>query len=412
MLLTSKKPSPSFALFWRPFRIYWGGTLPARIGEWADFIVLNWAVLQLSRSPLDLGVLNVCRLLPIFLFSWLGGMLADRLPRRQVLAASLLGMAGSTLAIAWLLHEPSSLIWLLAAVFVRSVFMAIETAVRNAYIADLVPGAALSSAISLHTAALHIGKIIGPAMAGWGLSSLGGVLLLIIYSAMLVIAAFAVLSLEESRPRRPAARPTNSGKGEAICYIKRTPLVRALLLLSIIPMTFGFAYSAVTPLLVDALANGDAGDFALLLSVSSAGALLGTTWLSFRPVEAIGKWLIISLLAFSLSLLLWIVSFEHQLLCLAAMALAGLTGQLYRTLCRLAVQLTVPDQLRGRIMSIALMDRGFIPLGTLLLTTLAEYVGAKVAGYAMGWLCLLCVLAFWRRKELWNISTGGRTWND
>ncbi|AMX84632.1 hypothetical protein GS3922_13800 [Geobacillus subterraneus] len=412
MLLTSKKPSPSFALFWRPFRIYWGGTLPARIGEWADFIVLNWAVLQLSRSPLDLGVLNVCRLLPIFLFSWLGGVLADRLPRRQVLAASLLGMAGSTLAIAWLLHEPSSLIWLFAAVFVRSVFMAIETAVRNAYIADLVPGAALSSAISLHTAALHIGKMFGPAAAGWWLASMDGAPLLVVYSALLIAAALAVSSLEDGRPRRPAVRPAEGDKGEAIRYIRDTPLIRALLALSLIPMTFGFAYSAVTPLLVDALAKGDAGDFALLLSVSSAGALLGTAWLSFRPVEAVGKWLIVSLLAFSLSLLLWIVSFEHQLLCLAAMALAGLTGQLYRTLCRLAVQLTVPDQLRGRIMSIALMDRGFIPLGTLLLTAIAEYAGAKTAGYAMGWLCLLCVLAFWRRKELWNISTGGRTWND
>ncbi|QIZ66545.1 MFS transporter [Geobacillus subterraneus] len=412
MLLTSKKPSPSFALFWRPFRIYWGGTLPARIGEWADFIVLNWAVLQLSRSPLDLGVLNVCRLLPIFLFSWLGGVLADRLPRRQVLAASLLGMAGSTLAIAWLLHEPSSLIWLFAAVFVRSVFMAIETAVRNAYIADLVPGAALSSAISLHTAALHIGKMFGPAAAGWWLASMDGAPLLVVYSALLIAAALAVSSLEDGRPRRPAVRPAEGDKGEAIRYIRDTPLIRALLALSLIPMTFGFAYSAVTPLLVDAFAKGDAGDFALLLSVSSAGALLGTAWLSFRPVEAVGKWLIVSLLAFSLSLLLWIVSFEHQLLCLAAMALAGLTGQLYRTLCRLAVQLTVPDQLRGRIMSIALMDRGFIPLGTLLLTAIAEYAGAKTAGYAMGWLCLLCVLAFWRRKELWNISTGGRTWND
>ncbi|OQP05679.1 hypothetical protein B1690_12545 [Geobacillus sp. 46C-IIa] len=412
MLLTSKKPSPSFALFWRPFRIYWGGTLPARIGEWADFIVLNWAVLQLSRSPLDLGVLNVCRLLPIFLFSWLGGVLADRLPRRQVLAASLLGMAGFTLVIAWLLCEPSLLIWLFAAVFVRSVFMAIETAVRNAYIADLVPGAALSSAISLHTAALHIGKMFGPAAAGWWLASMDGVPLLVVYSAMLIIAALAVSSLEDGRPRRPAVRPAEGDKGEAIRYIRDTPLIRALLALSVIPMTFGFAYSAITPLLVDALAKGDAEDFALLLSVSSAGALLGTTWLSFRPVKAVGKWLIVSLLAFSLSLLLWIVSFEHQLLCLAAMALAGLTGQLYRTLCRLAVQLTVPDQLRGRIMSIALMDRGFIPLGTLLLTAIAEYAGAKTAGYAMGWLCLLCVLAFWRRKELWNISTGGRTWND
>ncbi|MGP3561863.1 MFS transporter [Geobacillus sp. BK01] len=412
MLLIWKKPSPSFALFWRPFRVYWAGTLPARIGEWADFIVLNWAVLQLSRSPLDLGVLHACRLLPIFLFSWLGGVLADRLPRRHVLAASLLGMAASTLAIAWLLHEAFSFVWLLAAVLVRSVFMAVETAARNAYIAHLVPSAALSSAISLHTAALHIGKIAGPAAAGWWLASMDGIPLLVVYSAMLVVAALAVSFLKEGGPHQPAARSAGSDKGEAIRYIKGTPLIQALLALSIIPMMFGFAYSAITPLLVEALSEGGAGDFALLLSVSSVGALLGTIWLSFRPVEAVGKWLIVSLLAFSLSLLLWIVSFEHKWLCLAAMALAGLTGQLYRTLCRLAVQLTVPDRLRGRIMSIALMDRGFIPLGTLLLTAVAEYAGVKTAGYAMGGLCLLCVLIFWRRKELWNISTGGRTWND
>ncbi|MED4879007.1 MFS transporter, partial [Anoxybacillus geothermalis] len=329
-----------------------------------------------------------------------------------VLAVSLLGMAGATLAIAWLLHERRPLSWLFAAVFFRSAFMAIETAARNAYIADLAPGAALSSAISLHTAALHIGKIIGPAAAGWWLASTDGALLLVIYSVALVVAAAAVSSSQGSRPRRPAARPAGN-EGEAVRYIKGTPLIRALLILSIIPMMFGFAYSAVAPILVEALAKGDAGDFAFLLSVSSVGALLGTVWLSIRSVEATGKWLIMSLLAFSLSLLLWVALFEHRLFCLLAIGSVGLTGQLYRTLCRVAIQQAVPDQLRGRVMSIALMDRGFIPLGTLMLTALAEYAGARAAGYAMGVICFLSALAFWRRQDVWNISaTGGRTWND
>jgi MFS family permease len=399
------KADSSFALKSPLFRLYMLGSLPSRVGEWMDFVALNWAVLQFSSSPLHLGILNACRLVPIFLFSLPGGMLADRFDRRSLLVGVQAVMMIVTFVLAFFLYNEAPFIWILLAVVLRSIFMALETSIRNSYMPSLVPPSSLSSAIALHTAGLHIGRILGPAVAGWLLTYMETFSLLILYGFTLFISLISLLALKEDMPtKRKKQLEPSIGIREGLQYVKETPLVQSLLLLAVVPMVFGFPYSSVIPLFVQELMKREAEGFATLLSISSMGALLGTISLSVFSVGAIGKWLISSLLGFGGTLLMFMFVADNFLFASTAMFFIGITSQVYRTLSRTAIQTTVPDGLRGRIMSIALMDRGFIPLGTIIITSLAERFGVFIAGIVMGAGCIGCTLfVLLQRKELWKL---------
>jgi MFS transporter, DHA1 family, staphyloferrin A biosynthesis exporter len=399
------KQNSSFALKHSAFRLYLLGNLPNRIGEWMDFVALNWAVLQFSGSPLLLGIVNACRLVPIFLFSLPGGILADRYNRRFLLIGAQATIMLFTFILAYFIDNGAQMKWVLIAVTLRSIFMALETSIRNSYIPNLVPSFSLSSAIALHTAGLHIGRIIGPAVAGWLLAYIEISALFVLYGFTLFGSILSLLLLKgDVSAERKKQVKSSSQIGEGLRYIKETPIVQSLLVLAIIPMIFGFPYSSVIPLFVQELMEKGPEGFAMLLSISSIGALLGTIWLSVFHINSIGKWLISSVFGFGGTLLIFMFVTDHLLLASAAMFFIGITGQVYRTLSRTSLQMNVPDHLRGRIMSIALMDRGFIPLGTIMITLIAEQFGVVTAGIIMGAGCAVCpLLVLLQRKELWKI---------
>jgi MFS transporter, DHA1 family, staphyloferrin A biosynthesis exporter len=399
------KETSKFALRYPTFRLYFAGSFPSRIGEWMDFVAINWAVLQLTHSPIHLGMVNACRLVPIFLCSLPGGMLADRYDRRKLLIYVHLGMMVFTFVLAALFHYGSPLVWIMMTVAFRAIFMAMETSIRNAYIPNLIPPSSISSAIAIHTSGIHIGRILGPAAAGWLLTVGGCSFIIAIYGLTLAITLFSLCSLEKGvSPAQKSKRISLDGMKEALIYIKNAPIVQSLLVLAIVPMVFGFPYSSVIPLFVKELMKMGPDGFGALLSISSIGALLSTVWLSVWTYQQLGKWLICFTLGFGVSLIGFIFTAHHILLASLFMFFVGLTSQVYRTLSRAALQTNIPDDVRGRIMSIALMDRGMIPVGTIIITAIADWIGVFGAGIVMGAGCICCtLLVLLHRKHLWRI---------
>lgn len=379
-----------------------GGGLATRVGDWMDLVALNWTVLAMTGSPVALAVINACRLLPAFVLSVPAGVLADRYDRRMLLAGLQSAGMALTFLLAFLLAQGAAF-WVLAVVVVvRSSLMTMEPVVRNALLPNIVEPAALSSAIATNSAMLNLSRLVGPAVAGgllaiwpgWGVFVLSGVLTGLGVLALRGLPAGDRLTSGE-RPR--------AAIGEAIAYIRARPMVRSLLILAMVPMVFGFPYTTMMPLFArDLLGLGPEG-FGLLLAVSAVGGLVGATWLTIRrELSNVGRWLIGALLAFGVSLVLFIVS-GHLLLAGAAIFAVGLASQIYRTMSRLALQYEVPDALRGRVMSIALMDRGLIPLGAMGAGVLAEVAGAWWAGVAMGIGCVaVTLLVAWTRPGLWR----------
>ncbi|WP_223588993.1 MFS transporter [Neobacillus bataviensis] len=396
---------PRFALRSRSFTIFMSGSLVSRVGDWMDLVALNWAVLQFTDSPLYLGLVNACRLVPTFILSVPAGVLADRFDRRRLLIWIQIVMMMLTFCLGYLVETKQSFWFFVLIVTIRSMLAAMDPPVRNALVSDLVAPSLMTSAIAINTTVIHLSRIVGPAIAGalLAVTEMENLFFINAWATLGVLFSLLIIhshSFPDSTKKDKEKRTLR----EAAEYIKSQPSVQSLLILAIVPMIFGFPYTTMMPLLArDLLQLGPEG-FGMLLSISSIGALVGTCWLSLgKDIKSAGKWLIYSILGFGVSLLLFIGS-KNMFMAGAAMFLVGLTSQTYRTMSRITLQMNVPNQLRGRILSIALMDRGFIPLGAILIGAIASWSGTLLAGFVMGAGCIgITLLIAASRRQIWKL---------
>lgn len=394
-----------FALRVSSFRMFMLGSLVSRIGDWMDFVALNWAVLQFTNSPLNLGLINACRLVPAFVLSVPAGILADRYDRRKLLIV-LQGMIILFTCCLAYLTTAGSAFWLFAIVVtLRSMFTAMDPPVRNSLIANVVPDNCMASAIAINSASINLSRMIGPAFAGLLLMivSIPALFWINACSTVAVLLSLAVLRPVYSSDRVSTGK-MNGGLREAIAYVRQHSYVQSLLILSVVPMIFGFPYSSMMPLFARDLLGLGADGFGALLSVSAIGGLAGSVWLSSgREFRRPGRWLVFSIIGFGAALLFFVFS-PGFVMAAAAMLLAGITSQVYRTLSRITLQMQVPDSLRGRLLSIALMDRGFIPLGAILIGMIAEWAGVLPAGVVMGAGCIGATIAVLiLKRKIWYL---------
>ncbi|MEW9668339.1 MFS transporter [Ammoniphilus sp. 3BR4] len=402
---TSYSQTSSFALHSRTFRFFMTGSLVSRVGDWMDYVALNWAVLQFADSPLYLGLINACRLIPTFLVSLPAGILADRYDRRKLLVGIQTGVMLFTFMLAYILAAGLPF-WLFAAIVTgRAILTAMDPPIRNSLVANLVTENKMASAIAVNTTVINLSRIIGPAIAGALLTLMDTSEIFWLTGFSSIIVVFTLLLIRpESRSLQEPKKARKGDIQEAILYIKSSPTVQSLLILAIVPMTFGFPYTSMMPFFAKELMQLGPDGFGLLLSISAIGALVGSGWLSLgqNGIQA-GKWLVCSILLFGLTFLLFIFA-SHFFIASIAMFLVGLTSQTYRTMSRIALQKEVPDSLRGRILSIALMDRGFIPLGAILVGAIGSAFGPYWAGIVMGLGCILTtLLVLSMRKQIWNL---------
>ncbi|MBO9540141.1 MFS transporter [bacterium] len=396
--------SPTSTADARGYHAFMAGSLVGRIGDWLDLVALNWATLQLTDSALHLALINVCRLAPVFALSVPAGVLADRYDRRRLLMLIQVLSAALTVLLGLMIHQHAAFWAFALVVTVRACLSAMDAPVRNALLPNLAPSDRQAQAVALNAAQMNLARVIGPAIAG-AVLAVAPALWLFALNAASSLVALASLAFVPATPQTARTTKSKGAMAEALAFVRAQPTVQSLLILAIAPMVFGFPYTAMLPLFVRDLTGLGPTAFGGLLTVSAVGSLVGSGRLAFlRDQQAAGKWLIVSLLGFGLSLGLFMVS-KGWVPAAIAMFLVGLTSQTYRTTSRIALQAAIPDALRGRILSIALMDRGFIPLGTLLVGAIATQFGTGWAGatMALGSLAVtggLVVL----RPEIWRLA--------
>lgn len=394
-----------FAFQSKTFNIFMAGSLVSRVGDWMDLVALNWAVLQFTNSPVHLGIMNACRLVPTFLLSVPAGIMADRFDRRKLLIWLQVGMMLLTFVLGFIVAKGPSF-WLFALIVtIRSMLAAMDPPIRNALIPNLVPESSMASALAVNTMIINLSRIIGPAIAGilLGITNIANLFYINAWGTFAVLISLAIIRADFQSIKNKDNDEKITIK-EAVDFVRKKPSVQSLLILAIVPMVFGFPYTTMMPLFAKELLHLGPEGFGILLSISSIGAIIGTSWLSIgKGMIETGKWLIYSIIGFGISLLLFIGT-SNYLVAGLAMFLVGLTSQTYRTLSRITLQKQVPDHLRGRIMSIALMDRGFIPLGALLIGAIASSLGILWAGSVMGFGCILTTLMIvLKRREILKI---------
>ncbi len=347
-----------------------------------QMITRGWLVLRLADdSPLSLSLVMVSFAAPMTFVSLVGGVLADRIPRKRMVILSQGGNALLTLLVATLDITGIVAFWHLIVLGVlNGSLMAFNMPSRQAMISDIVPEDRLMNAISLNNSAMNLTRVIGPALAG--------ILIVYIETAGVFylisgIYVFAILSMTTIRAGTTPASTSRKGMagdiGEGLRYVFYSPTLRGVMLILLVGTLFGFSYYALLPAWGREALDVGSDDLGILMTLMGAGALVATLILaSMSRFRHRGLLLLVSCVVWGVGLALFsqATSFAVAVPYLLAV---GLLSSLFMSLNMTLFQVYAAREMRGRVMSIGMMTFGLTPLSALPFGALAESIGTPDA---------------------------------
>ncbi|MCV0402568.1 MAG: MFS transporter [Chloroflexi bacterium] len=369
----------------RNYRIYWFGQAGSLVGAWMQSVALPWLVLELGGSPLQLGAVLALMFAPSMVLAPLGGVIADRVDKRRVLmivngvamlqAAILFGLAASGVVEIWHVF-----VLALLAGFVN----AIEMPVRQAFAADLVPPDDLVNAIALNSTSFNLSRVIGPAIAGVTIAAFGVAINFGINAVSYLSVLIGLWMLDGSTFRqieRPDRFPSiRSSLAEGVRYAVATPTVLWPLVLLGGMAALAMNFQTLLPIFSRDALGLDSGGYGALFAAMGAGSLVGSLMLAFTTSQRPMLGMIIGGGAAFLALELVLGFVRLPLAAFALVAGIGMASMLMVNTINVTIQNSVPDVLRGRVMSLYVtVFAGTAPLGGLLSGALAEAFGAPAA---------------------------------
>ena len=374
----------------RNYRLFWLGQLASLSGTWMQRIAQAWLVLQLTDSPQALGLVTAIQFSPILLFSLVGGVLADRLPKRRVLVLTQAVMLAQAIGLGLLVASGQVEIWhIYAMAAVLGLASAVDNPTRQAFLVEMVGQNDLPNAVALNSAQFNASRILGPALGGVTIAVIGiaGCFLLNGVSYLAVIGGLLFMRADTLMPA-PTAKPASllSQIGEGLRYARHTPDVALVVVLVAFIGTFGYNFTVMLPLLAQYVLRVEAVGFSLLASAMGAGSLVAALGLAYIG-RSERRTLLLGAAGFSLLLFATALS-PWWLLTMLLLAALGFCSIVFSATANTRLQLATPGHLRGRIMSIySLLLAGTTPIGSLALGSVAEWTSVPVA---VGGAAVLC----------------------
>jgi MFS family permease len=380
----------------RNYRLFFSGQVVSVSGTWMQNIATGWLVLQLSHSPLVVGLLALCQFLPFTVFGLFAGVVVDRLDARKtviwtqvvsmVIAAVLAALTLAGLITTWE-------VLLLAAM--RGTVLVLDAPARQALTFEMVGREELPNAIALNSSLFNAARVVGPAMGGVLVATAGvGICFALnAVSFAAVLAGLLLMRADEMFPREfNAERPTLfRGTNEAFRYVRRTPEVALALAIVFVVSTFSFNFNVLLPVLAKQTLSGGPAVFGTLTACFGLGALAGALT-SASLGRASWPVLIAGIGAFGVAQLALAPSgsvLGASLLLLAT----GVSFTLWTSNANSLLQLNAPDRLRGRVIGLYFFAfNGAGPVGGLLAGWLAASGGTEAA-FAVSGLASLAMTA-------------------
>jgi MFS family permease len=398
-------PAALRALNHRDFRLFWTGQSVSSVGSWMQSVGLSWLVLELTNSPLRLGLVSALQFGPVLLFSAVAGVVVDRTPKRRLILSTQIALMLPALALAVLAWTGWVRYWHVATLAgLIGVVNALDMPSRQSFLVELVGREDLLNAIALNSATFNAARVIGPALGGLIIARYGTAIafLLNVLSFGAVVATLTLVrSGSEARPRRGTTIREELLDG--VRYATRTPLVALILGLVFAVSTFAMNHGVLVPLFAREVLHEGVHEFGLLMASLGAGAVTGAVALA---VLAYGRPTLVAVVIPGLGVAVGILGLGFvRHFALAAVVLFGVGAMqiVFQNGCNTIVQMTVPDELRGRVMGVYMMVfAGATPVGASLIGSVAEGVGVPAACIVGGGLALLGVLvqlARWRRAK-------------
>jgi len=386
------------ALRHRNFQLFFGGQLISLIGTWMQTVAQAWLVYRMTKSALLLGSVGFASQIPVFLVAPLGGITADRANRQRLVIAT--QIASMTLAgiLAWLCLSGRVHVWhIFVLAGLLGVVNAFDIPARQSFLVDMVGKEDLMNAIALNSSMFNGARVIGPAIAGILVAKIGEGWCFAANSIS-YIAVIVGLSLMHVHcaPRASQHSPFEDII-EGFRWVNHTRIIRALLLMLGLISLVGMPYTVLMPIFADTILHGGARGLGILMGATGVGALFGALTLAAKTgVKGLGRWVAYSCGSFGVSLFLF--SFSRSFwLSVALLLPAGYSMMLQMACSNTLIQTMVPDQLRGRVMSVySMMFMGMAPFGAFFGGALAHRMGAPITVATGGVACVLGAIWFGR----------------
>ena len=394
------------ALSHRNYRLFFGGQLISLIGTWMTAVAQSWLILQLTGNPFDLGLLTVAQFGPVLVLGLFGGLIADGLPKRRTMYVTQAVAMGVSFALFLLTVTGTVQVW---HVFVLAAIMGVRNSVdmptRQAFAVEMVGREDVSNAVALNSAMFNGARIVGPALAGLAIGAFGVPIAFLIdaISFVAVLLGLFLMTESELRPAPMLVRPTSATEvfvnlAEGLRYVRRTGVVLLAITVIGVVATFGINFSIlVPPLAADVLKVGASG-YGFLMAATGVGSLLAALAIAFGGTQAIRMLIGAVVLGVAEVLVGAVSSYPADLILMFA---AGAGAISMMATANTVIQLEVPDELRGRVMSVYLtVFAGTSPVGGLLMGAIAANAGAQEAiaiGGAVSLVAAVVGFAWYRR---------------
>ncbi len=378
------------------FRYLCAGTFMMSAGQWIQQVTLGWLVYELTGNSVLLGALNGLRALPFLVTGPMAGVAADRMDRQKLMLRTQYLLIVTAVVMGGLVVSGWLQVWhIFVFTLITGIGWTFSEPVRQSLIPSVVPRAELANAIALNSGGFNLMKIIGPA--------LGGVMIALFGAG----GNFFVQSAAYVTPEKARHFSAMANLKQGFAYVWSTPAVLALMALAYVPRVFAVPYQTLMPVFQkDVLKVGPEG-LGMLMAAPGVGAVLSVLVLASltNRVKRQGVLLVGSIVVLGAFLILFsqITSFP---LALVVLILVGGFQMLFLASTNTMLMLIVPDELRGRVMSLYMLDRGLMPAGALFAGVVAHFIGAPSTVATMGAIVIvLALLVAWRVPAIRALET-------
>jgi MFS family permease len=389
------------ALRHRNFRLFTFGQSLSLIGTWMQQVAVGWLVYRLTNSAFLLGLVSFAGQAPGFFLTPFAGVLADRLNKhRIVIVAQALMMIQSAILAALVLTGHVTMGWIIVLMAILGAVSGFDIPARQAFLIEMVDDRDdLPNAIALNSSMFNAARLVGPAMAGFAIASIGEGWVILANSASYAAVIIAMLAMRVPvRPKGHARGDVLRTLGDGFRYAYDSRAIRPILTLVTVIAVAGVPFSVLLPIVASDILGGGARTLGFLMSATGLGALAGALFLaSRRTVVGLGRLIAGSGMLFGVSLI--VLSLSHALwLSAVTLTVAGFGMMAQMAACNTILQTIVDDDKRGRVMSLyAMAYVGMSPFGSLLLGSLASRIGVAWT-LAMGGTVTFAAAALFRRR--------------
>ncbi|MBI4334397.1 MAG: MFS transporter [Chloroflexi bacterium] len=379
---------------YRDYRLVWLGSCTEHIGEFMEIAALLWLVNDLTHSPFMLTVVGACRFIPMVFFSFVGGVATDRMNRRNLIIITLLAFAAASTVLGILVATKLVALW---HIIVMALLVGVITSFNHPARASLVPNLVrrehLLNAISLDSASVMSARVVGMPIAG-AVIGLAGVTPIFFLRAFGALLATLWLSGVKVPATPPGARRSNPWKNlvEGLRYVVGHGIVLFLVILYILPQFSNQSYTNFLPIYATQIFQVGASGYGFLQAAPGLGSVASLVFLASLGVGKhkarllFASGMVLGLAVVAMGVVPWFPAF------LALLVIAGGMGTAFMALSTTLIQNIIPDEIRGRVMSLREISFGLGPALSLLIGGMAEKTGVPLAITALGVICFLIPL--------------------